>query len=268
MSKADIQRNQVHDTHMKSVLLRLDYSGVASLDVLREAFDQKFPKAFMARQMVSSRGVEVTLRKEDLATISKAVSVPVSVIEKERVWQYRGLEGVNGEVTLCISQYYTYMMIQYRDNYDGLDAYLNYFLGAINEFYNEIPYFFPQRFGIRKCRVQNFESIEEIYHYFEPFVFHDENLPIGNIAQTPREFRTCLCDDSRNNLKVIVYRRIIPTEYEKKAVINTTLDVDAYYDESQVFSNNSIEKIVTIVNEFEFEVYKMCMKFEALNGEL
>ena len=264
--KNEIRRENVHDTHMKSVLLRLDYSGVASLDELREVFDDTFPNAFNGRQMVSTRGVSVTLRKEDLNTISKAVSVPVSVIEKERVWQYKGMEGVNGEVTLCISQYYTYMMIQYKDNYDGLNAYLRYFLGAIAVFKNKIPYFCPQRLGIRKCRVQNFKSADEISHYFEPFVFYDTNLPIGDFAKTPREFRTCLSDDGQDNLRVIVYRRIMPTMFEKEPIINTVLDIDAYYDDPRILNKTSIDEIIKIVNEFEFYVYKLCMTLEALHG--
>lgn len=266
MDKADIQRNQVHDTHMQSVLLRIDYTGVSNIEVLINVFDEKFPSVFQYRQMVATRGVAITLRKEDLNSISKAVSVPVSVIEKEQVCQYVGLAGVNGEVTLCISQYYTYMMIQYKENYDGLNAYLKYFLGAITVFKEKVPYFCPQRFGIRKCRVQNFENAYDIASYFESFVFDEANLPIGQFGKTPREFRTCLCDDSQNNLKVIVYRRLSLTEYERKNIINTTLDIDAYYDNPQILNERPIEEIVNIVNNFEFEVYKKCMTLEALHG--
>ena len=52
MSKADIQRNQVHDAHMKLVIIRLDYSGVIDSSELIKIFDKRFPRAFQNRNYV------------------------------------------------------------------------------------------------------------------------------------------------------------------------------------------------------------------------
>lgn len=269
MEKKDIQRENVHDMHMKSVILRLDYTGVANINTLIDAFDAKYKTEFPSRQSVSTREVSVALRKEDLNAISKAVMVPVNIIEKERIWQYKGLQGVNGIVTLCISQYYTYMSIEYKDNYDGLSSYLSYFIGAITTFKEKEQYLCPQRFGIRKCRVQDFEidQIGDMDKTFESFVFNDPNLPIGKIGRIPRQYRTCLCDDSKNNIKVIVQRQVGYMENEhRKEICHTSLDIDVYYDNQEYLNCNPPENIIKVVNDMEFDVYKMCMTKEYLNG--
>ena len=54
--------------------------------------------------------------------------MPISVIEKEKIVRYRGLNNVPGDVTLDISQFYICMTIKYNENYDGFNNYVEYSL--------------------------------------------------------------------------------------------------------------------------------------------
>ena len=259
MSKSEIQRHQVHDTHMKYVILRLDYSGVTDRKTLIKLFDNRFPRAFKKRDNVITKEVSLTLRQEDLKTISAAVSVPVSVIEKEPIIRYSGVTNVKGDVTLDISQFYICMTIKYDENYDGLDKYLEYFKGAITVF-KSIDYFCPRRLGIRKCRTQNFMSEDDVNKVFEKFVFDDENLRIGSLGKLPREYRTYLGDETKGGIRVNIIRKAHPITLKGVDMIWTSLDIDAHLDDQEQLLNRDITNLISEVNEFEFEVYKMCMK--------
>lgn len=50
MSKDLIRRDQVHDTHMKYVIIRLDYSGVQDGVELIRAFERRFLSNYRYKQ--------------------------------------------------------------------------------------------------------------------------------------------------------------------------------------------------------------------------
>ena len=47
----------------------------------------------------------------------------------------------------------------------------------------------------------------------------------------------------------------------------TSLDIDAYVDNQALLAKRNINRIIDEVNEFEFKVYKMCMREDALLAE-
>ena len=265
MSKADIQRDQVHDTHMKYVIMRIDYSGVTNSTKLVDLFDKRFPRAFRNRNLVTQREISVAFRQEDLQTISKAVSVPINVVDKEPLYRYSGFKQGRCQATLDISQFYMCMTINCEHNYDGLNNYLECFKGAISIFMNTIDYFHPQRLGIRKCRVQDFDTIEAINNVFESFVFDVPNLQIGQ-EQSYREYRTSILDVNQNKLNVNVLRkRYFVTKNEQ---YRTALDIDVYYQDDELLNDNNINQLVHLANDYEFNVYKMCMTNNYLTGNV
>lgn len=66
MSKDLIRRDQVHDTHMKYVIIRLDYSGVQDGVELIRAFERRFLSNYRYKQEGEMRKVSVTYSEEDL----------------------------------------------------------------------------------------------------------------------------------------------------------------------------------------------------------
>ena len=265
MSKVDIQRSQVHDTHMKYVILRIDYSGVTNSSKLVDLFDKRFPKAFRNRNWIAQREISVAFRQEDLQAISKAVSVPINVVDKEPLYRYSGFRQGQCEASLDISQFYMCMTINCDNNYDGLDNYLECFKGAVSIFKDKVDYFHPRRLGIRKCRVQDFDTIAAINNVFESFVFDEPNLQIGQ-TQSYREYRTSILDINQNKLNVNVLRkRFFKTNDER---YRTSLDIDVYCQDDQLLNDDNINQLVRVANDYEFDVYKMCMTNNYLVGNV
>lgn len=257
MSKQTIQRSQVHDKHMKYVILRLDFSGVTmNSDELVKVFDHRFPKVFKERSYVITNEVSVTLREEDFEEISKSASIPVNAIKRERVVRYSGIKDAVCQVSLDISQFYLCMTINCQDNYDGLSKYVEVFKGTITLFREKIPYFYPRRLGLRKCRQQQHVSMQEVNTIFESYAFYDENLNLGNRGAFPIEYRASIKDDTHNGIKINLIRRLSYANNINKVVSN--LDIDVYYDSAEYLEHN-INNIIDDANEYEFDVYKRFM---------
>ena len=263
MSKENILRHQVHDKHMKYVIIRLDYSGVQDSGELIKAFERRFLSDYRTRKTGEMKKVSVTYNEEDLQNISKAVKASVKEIETESIMRYEGLKNVKGVVTLDISKFYLCMTVGYDENYEGLSRYLDSFKGAITIFKDKFGYFAPKRLGIRKCRVQQFNNIQDLERIFEPFAYNDCNLPIGQLGDGPRIYRASLQEDNNVAIKVNIMRKIQPMLPNRKNLL-TILDIDAYVDDQVLLATHNINKIIDNVNNFEFKVYKMFMREEAL----
>ena len=190
----------------------------------------------------------------------------IILIEKERIVRYSGLNNTSGDVTFDISQFYICMTIKYNENYDGFNNYVQYFKGAISLFKDNVAYFSPKRLGIRKCRVETFSQKEMLNSVFEPFVFDDSNLPIGNLGDSLREYRAYLQNDNLNNIRVNIIRRIMPVTENGERKLNTILDIDVYYQDGRLLCERDINNLLDEANQFEFEVYKMCMTENVLLG--
>lgn len=267
MSKDLIRRDQVHDTHMKYVIIRLDYSGVQDSVELIRAFERRFLSDYRYKQEGEMRKVSVTYSEEDLQNISRAVKASVKEIETEKIVRYVELRNVKGAVSLDISKFYLCMTIGYDENYEGLGRYLDSFKGAITTFKDKFGYFSPKRLGIRKCRVQEFTSVADMNSVFEPFVYNDGNLPIGNLGDSPRMYRASLQDSGEMAIKVNIIRNMRPLYVPEGKKLFTSLDIDAYVDNQALLAKRNINRIIDEVNEFEFKVYKMCMREDALLAE-
>lgn len=257
MSKVDIKRTQVHDTHMRYVILRLDYAGVTmNSDELVKVFDDRFPKAFKQRNYVTTNEVSLAFREEDFEDISKSASIPVNAIKRERVVRYSGIKDAKCQAFFDISQFYVCMTIVCDGNYDGLNQYVDIFKGAITLFRDKIPYFRPRRLGIRKCRQQEHVSIQDINTIFESFAFYDENLNLGNKNDYPTEFRSSFVDNTHNGIKINITRSLSFANNVNRFISN--LDIDVYYD-NDTYLERDINRIIDNANEYEFEVYKSFM---------
>lgn len=80
MSKDRFTRERTHDTKIKTVIVRLDYSEVADSGDLWKQFDKHFHSEFKERHEHHNREFNIQLRKEDIQTISNMLSLPVKVI--------------------------------------------------------------------------------------------------------------------------------------------------------------------------------------------
>ena len=62
MDKSKFSRNNVHDTNMKVVIVRLDFAGVNDVNELIKAFEKK-GKIFKMKTVMENRGINVSFRE-------------------------------------------------------------------------------------------------------------------------------------------------------------------------------------------------------------
>ena len=247
---------------MKTVIIRLDYSGVVDSTQLHKLFDKQFPKAFKERHEIHNNEFNIQLKQDELRSISKSLSVPVNVIEKETIVRYKGLKNVACEVTLDISQYYLCMTINCNNNYDGLDNYLEYFKGAISVFIDKMSYFQPKRLGIRKIRVEERDSRDAFNLVFEDFVFNSPTYDLLRADNFKTEYFDFFEITNMNNIRFNIHRTMDKLNVKDSAGNEQTkyraiLDIDAYYRSDDL---QDINALLRQSNNEEFNIYLSCMK--------
>jgi len=259
MATKKYDRTRVHDKFMKTIILRLDFAGVTNGDNLTRLFDKRFPKAFISRNEVYNKELNVSFREEDLKEISESLSLPISVIKRDKVVRYQSLKNAVCHVTFDISQYYLCMTITCDNNYDGLDSYLEVFKGAITVFKDKEDYFQPKRLGIRKIRVQPFSSINEFSSIFEPYAFNiNPLLKKNNWSVLKSDMVDCVVD-LENHLQYNINRKISVGEnvHGEKQIISV-LDIDAYCKEDSVLGGD-LNSFIHKANLKEFDIYTAYM---------
>ena len=269
-SKVDIKREKVLDPCLRQIILRLDYAGVSDVVDLVKIFEKKFPSDFRSKDEVYSRNYAI--RKEDLREISETLSVPVKVIEDERIIRYSGLKNVNGNTTLDISRYFICMTIDIDPNvqYEGLSNYVDKFKGAITGFKENIIYFSPRRLGLRKIRVENLNSLEDANHTFESFVYPNPCFGLSQPTTNKVVYFNHLADNDHEHLRYNLRREFgmvqkpegTPNGYQ------FILDIDAYYNDAVTLNSKKINDLITLANLQEFELYVACMTFDYLKTHL
>ncbi len=259
MAKDRFLRENTHDTNIKTVIIRLDYSGVADLNDLVKLFDKRFPNEFKERHEHHNREFNIQLRKEDIETISKTLSLPVSVIERETIMRYHGMKRGNCDVFMDISKYYLCMTLNSDGDYDGIDNYLSSFKGAVTVFIEKIPYFRPRRLGLRKVRVESKPSLNDFKNIFVDELFRNHIFGYDSPALLKKESLDCFELSQFNNLKFNVRGLMIHGGTQEGGLQYTsTLDIDAYYTDKSL-DDVDINRLITTANQQEFEVYKNCM---------
>lgn len=266
-SKDDIKREKVKDPCLRQIIMRLDYAGVSDVVDLVKIFEKKFPSDFRSKDEVYSRNFAI--RQDDLREISETLSVPVKIIQDERITRYSGLKNVNGKTTLDISRYFICMTIDIENEYDGLTKYVDKFKGAVTGF-KDIAYFNPRRLGIRKIRVESFDTIADAGHTFEPFVYPNPNFELAEPTTNKVVYYNCLSDLENEHLRYNVRREygMVQKPDGSQNGYQFILDIDAYYNDATILNSKRINDLIGLANEQEFELYKSCMTFDYLKSIL
>ena len=79
-----------------------------------------------------------------------------------------------------------------------------------------------------------------------------------------REYRSYLQNDNLNNIRTNIIRRFMPIAENEVRKFNTILDIDVYYQDRKLLLEREMSNLIDEANQFEFEVYKMCMKEDML----
>jgi len=248
---------------MRQVIMRLDFSGILDLkDIIDQILhDETFRNMAPRLQEVYHNEMKVQLREDDLKVISKTLSIPINVIERTKILRFTGFQksmGLKNEVILDVSRFFLCLSVSCRGDYDGFDKYATIFIMALNLIKSNAN-FTPQRLGLRKNRVQNFDSIHDIFNVFQKSTFCVmSDLELDCIAGKHYTdfYRFAVKRDLhiRNRREI----NIVRNEEQQKDIFQTILDIDCFY-KGDFIETEDIQNLLTIANEEDFRVYKTSM---------
>lgn len=183
-------RTNVHDVHMRTVIVRLDFSCECDLKKLIGLFSDSFKKLFKEGPLTKeSHDIQISLKDKDFDSISKKLSIPVESVKKMEFVRYFGFKNGACEAFLDISRCYMCLFIKCKDNnYDGLSQYIEPVKGAIKVLSKKHFGFCPVRIGIRKVRTQIFQQFQHLINVFEPFVYPTSLLASENQVTLKKEY--------------------------------------------------------------------------------
>lgn len=254
-------RNKVHDTHLRSIILRLDFQGVSDYRTLVNLFDKSYPKKFKSRAERYHQQVDFSLREEDIKQISEVLSIPVRVLERQSFLHYEDMVDVKCKTMLDISQFYICMTIVADKNYEGFDKYSDCFKGAISLFKSKVSYFQPVRLGLRKTRVEFFDDMTNVNQRFASFVFPNNHFGLDQTVRERKEYRDYLTYSEEYPAMFNILRKLEPAQKqgESKFGLLSTLDIDTYFQDSAFLQKRDITTLINDLNEKEYEAYFSCL---------
>lgn len=241
---------------LKSVLIRVDFTGVSGLE---RWVDEN--RDFMFTTFGDySKGYNNNARLDlnNLEDVAKTLSIPVSEVTKETQHIYTLCKlGTEDEVKMTLTSYFMTFYVLCK-NYKNIDVYLDFINRFFEQFVKISEYMKVRRIGIRKISGKPFESIDQAYQVFKPELFFGNSLFDG-FRITQREYKDyyILPDNSMR----VNYTRMFREQNTPNGVRYAfVLDTDCYVDEYLIKENNydlpaKIGEIMTQINNHLFELF-------------
>ena len=254
---------------LKSVLIRVDFSGVSGLDRWVDENKEFMHTAFAEY----NRGVNNNARLDlsNMEEVAKTLSIPVGEIKKETQHIYTSCRLYHGDnqenvvedkVKMTITSYFMTFYIL-CNNYKNIDTYLKFLSDFFARFVTISDYMKIRRIGIRKIGGKPFESLEKAYQVYKPEFFFGNNVA-NSFHVLQREYKDCYIvpDETLKVNYTRIYREQNTDEGVKFAFI---LDTDGYVDEYTIRKNQynlpaQIGKILTTINNHLFEIFYLSVQ--------
>lgn len=253
-------RNSFKNNLLKSVLIRVDYTGINKLDGWIEEQLSFLRQYFSSYDRGTNRNARIDLTNfEDIA---KTLSIPVSEIKNETVHTFHSWckedQAKDDDVSLSITSYYLALNITCH-NYRTIDDYLSFVNSLITGLYEKFSFLKVQRIGIRKVGGAPFGNIEDMSSVFKNECYF--GYEVDNCPHTPMErdyTDRYIVEDFK--MKVNCTRRYKLQNMKGVFKHLTLLDLDGYIDLSCIEKNKYNIKddsciIMKTINDHLFEIF-------------
>lgn len=249
---------------LKSVLIRIDFSGVSGLERWVDENKEFMHTAFAEY----NRGVNNNARLDlsNMEEVAKTLSIPVSEIKKETQHIYTSCKLFHGDnqedvvkdnVKMTLTSYFMTFYIL-CNNYKNIDTYLKFLSMFFVRFSTISDYMKIRRIGIRKIGGKPFDSLEKAYQVYKPEYFFGNNVA-NSFHVLQREYKDCyvMPDETIKVNYTRIFREQNTAEGVKYAFV---LDMDGYVDEYTIRKNQyelpgKIGEIMTTINNHLFEIF-------------
>lgn len=195
MEKVDLDlRYSLNKNLLKSVLVRVDYTGVTGVERWVDANRDFMYTAFEEY----NRGVNNNARLDlsNMEEVAKTLSIPVSEIKKETQHIYTSCklkhsetEPVTDNVKMIVTSYFmTFYVV--CNGYKNIDVYLSFLTDFFKRFATISEYMKIRRIGIRKIGGKPFDSVEQAQRVYKPEFFFGNNITDA-FRVIQRDYKDC-----------------------------------------------------------------------------
>lgn len=264
MSKDSIKREMLKKNIMKEAILRIDYTGIISIDDSINLFTKNFINSFKEYEKTFYNRID--LGNIQIEQISETLSVPIKELEKQTIHRFTQNTIGPDELIFDISSYFSVLHIKCKD-YVSITNYLNFFSDFLDFLCQKNEFILFKRFGLRKIGFEIFESIDEISKHFENYLFLPQlSNPLFKSAGN-QYVDLLVSDDNLFNftLKRIIDKGYLKTEKEIKEAYQAILDIDGYITEENIKiigfrnKNNLYDSLTKLNNVYLFDLFKTSM---------
>lgn len=261
MAKSDYDRYSLKENLLRKILIRIDYTGVTTIDGWIESIKTNFIKDYFDRY-IKHLNNNAKIDLSNMGDISKSLAIPITEIVREPIHTFTESKFANREdkVQLDITSFYTTVSIDCI-HYQNIDAYIDFIVELLTSLLKSDTYIQIKRIGIRKIGGTEFNSKAVINDVFEEEQFFCKLVDDSDIEMVNREYTDRFV---RKNPDVkINYTRLcraINIKGENK--IQVILDMDGYVDERIILKNDyqyprDLKDVFTInINGYLFELFK------------
>jgi len=269
MAKSKYDRYSLKENLLRKILIRIDYTGVTTIDNWIESIKTDFVKKYFdryIRRLHNNARVDLS----NLGDISKSLSIPISEIVREPIHTFTESKFAEREdkVQLDITSFYTIISIDCI-NYKNIDLYLTFTENLINNLLNSDTCIQIKRIGIRKIGGTEFNNREEIYKVYEENQFlcqliDDHDIEIANREYTDRFLK------KNPDVKINYSRLCRSVNIQGETKMQVILDIDGYIDDSIISKNGyqfpkDLHNVLSVnINDYLFELFKKSVQEEYL----
>ena len=262
MAKYEYDRYSLEENLLRKILIRVDYTGVTTIDSWIEKIKVDFIKDYFDRY-IKHLNNNAKIDLSNLGDISKSLSIPVTEIVREPIHTFTEskFEDREDKMQLDITSFYTTVSIDCI-KYKNIDIYIEFLVKLLTSLLESDTYIQIKRIGIRKIGGTEFDSKDAIYDVFEEDQFfcklidNCDKIKIANREYTDRFIR------ENPDVKINYTRLFRAVNIKGENKIQVILDMDGYIDEYIISKNNyqfprDLKPSLTDnINNYLFELFK------------
>ena len=250
------QRYSFRKNLLKSVLIRIDYTGINNVDPWIDN-NQEFMKEYFNEYMLGTNN-NAKIDLTNIPDIANTLSIPISEVQKVVVHTYYNwAKPQTDDVRLSLTSYYLTLNIV-CNQYQNIDCYIDLIAQVIEKMYSRFSFLNIHRVGIRKVGGESFKSISEMHAVFKPELFFGKDVEDSYSKPIRREYvdRSILNDQSK---KVNYSRQYRYQETPDGERFQTMLDLDCYIDKYNIEQKqyNLKENIKDILSDINLCLFRL-----------
>lgn len=238
-------RDNIYSEMLKTVIIRLDFSGVINIGPFVEKIKQseRIKSKFGLFNEIAQRQVNVNFIPKDI----EDGGLPIAKAQNNTIYRFSKWKPVNSsDAILDIDNSSMTLSVDCGTNhYKGSTEYSTLMIGLMEELRNHDQYISFNRLGVRKIDIQILNDGEQVADYF------NEKFTVSNSWELwpPKDMATLTELLRIEDVRFNVIQRIEPIKIKDEKQIRLIFDVDSYiYDDVDALRDKNCEQIESYLN--------------------